>query len=291
MSSEITTFYARQFATGIQLLPQRMGTLRVGVDVDTDVKQGDRKFYDQLDSADMVAVTNRHGETNYVEVPHRRRMISCSPFEWADLIDRVDRRRILNDPVNDYSKTGAYAVGRKTDDIIIAQFFADASTGVDGSTSTTFPTSTHQVAVSAGGLDIDQILDARRILEVYENPEDDGDNKWYAALGARQREDLLKTTELTSADYNTIKALRAGQVDMYVGFTFLKTQGLGVDGSSDRRCPFWRKSAMKLAISEESRVFVDILPQRRHSTQIRLELDAGCTRMDEDGVVEVIADE
>lgn len=292
MSSEISTFYAKQFASGIGLLPQRKGVLRECVDVDTDVREGDRKFYNQLDSSEMLAITNRHGETQYVETPHRRRMVTCNPFEWSDLIDRVDLRRTLESPINGYSKTAAMAIGRKTDDVIIAAFFASASTGVDGGTSTAFATATHQVAVVSGGLAIAQIRDARRILEANENPEDDGENAWFAALGAQQRDDLYNTTEVISSDYNTVKALAQGQVNSFMGFSFKKTQGLGTDGSSDRRCPFWVKSAMKLAIAEETmRPFVDLLPQRRHSTQVRVELDLGATRMNEVGVVEVIADE
>lgn len=290
MSSEISTFYAKQFASGIELLPQRRGTLRVGVDVDTDVREGDRKFYNQLSSSEMVAITNRHGETQQVETPHRRRMVTCNPFEWSDLIDRVDLRRTLESPINAYSKAAAAAIGRKTDDVIIDAFFGTAYTGVDGGTSTSFP-SAYQVAVVTGGLAIAQIRDARRILEAAENPEDGGENRWYAALAAQQRDDLLDTTEVISSDYNTVKALVDGQVDQFLGFTFLKSQGLGTDGSSDQRCPFWVKSAMKLAIAEETmRPFVDTRADLRHSTQVRVELDLGATRMNEVGVVEVIAD-
>ena len=291
MSVEIPVHHAKKFGSGIDLLQQQMGSrLEEGVDVDSDVQGGDRKFYDQVDAVEMLDITDRHGHTQYVNTPHRRRMAAPSPAEWADRIDRSDLRRVMNDPQSSYARSAAAAVGRKKDRVVINAFFAAASTGVDGATSAAFPTATHTIAVVAGGLTIAQLLDARRILESFENPEDDGMNRWYAALAAQQRRNLLNTTEVSHADYNTVRSLVNGQVDQFLGFKFLKSQLLGVDGSSDQRCPFWRKASMKLAVAQEGRPFIDILPEHRHSIQLRYELDVGATRMDEKGVVEVIAD-
>jgi len=291
VSVEIPTHFAKKFGSGIDLLQQQMGSrLETGVDVDSDVTGGDRKFYDQVDTVEMVAITDRHGPTTVISTPHRRRMVVPAPFEWADRIDRSDLRRVMNDPQSSYSRAAAAAAGRKKDVTCVNAFFATASTGVDGTGTASFNSTDYQVAVVSGGLTIGQMLDARLKLEAAENPEDDGMNRWYAALAARQRRDLLATTEVSHADYNTVRALVNGQVDQFLGFTFLKTQLLGVDGSSDQRCPFWRKGSMKLAVAQEGRPFIDILPEHRHSIQLRYELDVGATRMDEKGVVEVISD-
>ncbi len=291
MSIDAPIHFVKQFGAGIDLLQQQMGSnLRVGCDVDTNVTPGDRKFYDQLDAIDMVDITDRHGDTNILDVPHLRRMVTPAAAEWAAFIDRADLRRVLNDPQNGYVMSAAAAAGRKVDDKISAAFFGSADTGVDGGTPVTFPAG-QQVAVDVGGLAIDQIREAREILEANENPEDGDRNRWYAALSALQRRDLLATTEVTSSDFNTIRALVAGQVNEFVGFTFLKSERLPVDSGPDRLCPFWRKSSMKVAIAQEGRSFIDEIPTKRHSIQVRYELDSGATRMDEKGVVEVTCDE
>jgi hypothetical protein len=56
--------------------------------VDPNV-EGDRSFYDQVDSVSMNEVTNRHGDTEYTETPHRRRMVTLKTYEVADLVEDV----------------------------------------------------------------------------------------------------------------------------------------------------------------------------------------------------------
>ena len=91
MSIDAPIHFVKQFGAGIDLLQQQMGSnLREGVDVDTNVTPGDRKFYDQLDAIDMVDITDRHGDTNILDVPHRRRMVTPASSEWAAFIDRND---------------------------------------------------------------------------------------------------------------------------------------------------------------------------------------------------------
>ena len=48
---------------------------------------------------------------------------------------------------------------------------------------------------------------------------------------------------------------------------------------------------MGLGVSQEPRTFMDILPERRHSLAIRVEVDMDATRLDEKGVVDVVCDE
>ena len=133
MSSEITTAFVKKYAAGVRLLQQQMDArLRQGVMVDGEVV-GDRAFYDQVDATNMAEVTNRHGDTQYTDTPHRRRMVVMKTYEVADLVDRADRRRLLNDPVNPYSRSMASAANRQFDDIIIDAFTDAAATGVDGS--------------------------------------------------------------------------------------------------------------------------------------------------------------
>lgn len=290
MSIDIPRHFVKQFGAGIDLLQQQMGSnLREGVDVDTNVTPGDRKFYDQLDAIDMVDIADQHGDTTILDVPHRRRMVTPSASEWGALIDRADLRRVLNDPTNGYVQTAAAAAGRRIDDHIVSAFFASANTGVDGGTPVAFPGGDFLIAAVAGGLTIGQMRQAREVLEANENPEDGERNRWYAALTARQRRDLLATTEVTSSDFSVIKALVGGQITEFLGFSYLKSERLAVTGG-DTRCPFWRKSSMKAAIAQEGRSFIDERPDKRNSVQIRYELDSGASRCDEKGVVEVRGD-
>lgn len=286
MSTEITTAFVKQFTDGITLLQQQMGSnLREAVSVTSNIT-GDRAFFDQVDATAMSAVGNRHGDTEYTDTPHRRRMVTLATFDVADLVDRADMIRTLNDPTNAYVQSFAAAAGRKIDETIITAFQATASTGVDGSGSDAFPTSGFTIVHNSTGLNTTKLRTARRILEAAENQEDGGDNQWYIVANAQARDDLLADTNFKDADFNSIRALVHGEVDTWLGFKFLKSELLTTDGTTTDLFA-WRKQSMKLAVGQEPRGFIDVLPGKRHSTQVRYELDIGAVRMDQKGVVKI----
>ena len=290
MSTEITVAFVKEFTDGITLLQQQMGSnLRRGVSMKSNIT-GDRAFFDQVDATSMSQITTRHGDTTLTDTPHRRRMVTLAPYEVADLVDRADQIRTLNDPTNSYVKSFAAAAGRTVDDLVIAAFDATSATGVDGSGTALFPAA-NIVPVNGTGMNVDKIRNARDILEGNENMEDDGENEWFIVMSSVQRMALLTDPEVTSSDFATIKALVNGQINQFMGFTFLKSQRLVDAGSNVLECYAWVKSSMKLGIGQEPRGFIDVLPGKRHSTQVRYELDAGATRMDEKGVVQILVDE
>jgi hypothetical protein len=291
MASTIPTHYISKFTSGIRTLQQQMGSrFREAVDVDTDpVVEGKRTSYDQVDATSMVPITDRHGKTQVTDDLHLRRWVTYTPAEKASLIDRADMRRILNNPRNSYVKGATAAANRYSDDKVIAAFFATALTGEEAGSTETFDTD-NIVASVAGGLNVSQLRDAREILEAYENEEDDGEFQWFIACQAKQRKNLLEKTEVTSDDYNTVKALVDGKINTYMGYTFKKSQRLTLSGT-DRLIPVWVKASMKLAFSQDIRTFMDVMPERRHSVQIRTEVDVGSTRLDNKGVAQIKASE
>ena len=292
MASTIPVHYISKFTAGIRQLQQQMGSrLRETIDVDTaPVIEGKRTSYDQIDATSMVPINDRHGKTQVTDDTHLRRWVVYTPSEKASLLDRADLRRIMNDPRNAYVKSHTAAANRLSDDNVILAFFATALTGEEAGSSASFDTSNFRIATVSGGLSIGQLRDAREILEAAENEEDDGEFRWYIALHAKQRKNLLEKTEVTSVDYNTVKALVDGQINTFLGLTFKKTQRLNF-ATPNRLVPVWVKASMKLAFSQDIRTFMDIMPERRHSVQVRTEIDVGATRMDEKGVVQILANE
>ena len=292
MSIQITTAFVKAYAAGIRLLQQqRDSRLRMAVLVDNSVV-GDREFYDQVSATAMSQITNRHGDTTYTDTPHARRMVTLDPYDVADLVDRSDERRLLNNPVNSYSRSMAMAANRQIDDILFPAFDATASTGNDGSGSAAFDANFSNTEIGgAGTVTIADLTLCRSILEAAENDEDEDDFKWFCAVSADFRRRLLNNTTLTSADFNTVKALVNGQIDQFLGFQWLKSQRSQIDASDVRDTFFWVKSSMQLAISQDATAFIDRLPTKRHSIQVRYEIDAGATRLDESGVYRLLSDE
>jgi hypothetical protein len=76
-----------------------------------------------------------------------------------------------------------------------------------------------------------------------------------------------------------------------MGFNFIHTELLEVDGSSDRRCPFWAKSGMHLGVWNEINTKISERDDKGYATQVYLKGTFGATRIEEGKVVEVLCTE
>ena len=286
MSVQITTAFVNQFSSNIQMLSQQMGSLlRNAVDVET--VNGEKAFFDQVGSAAAVLRTTRHADTPLIDTPHSRRMVTMSDYEYADLIDDQDKVRLLVDPTSTYARAAAAAMGRAMDDVIISAALGTSLTGKDGTTSTPFD-SNNQIAVGGAGLTLAKLIEAKEILD---SNDVDPSIPRYIAVSPKQITNLLDDPEVTSADYNTVRALVKGELDTYVGFKFVTTNRLGLDGSSDRRCFAWAMDGIKLAVGKEPTARIDERADKSYATQVYYCMSVGATRMEEAKVVEIICDE
>lgn len=287
MSTQITTAFVNQFSSNIQMLSQQMGSLlRNAVDVET--VNGEKAFFDQVGSAAAVLRTSRHADTPLIDTPHSRRMVTMSDYEYADLIDDQDKVRLLVDPTSTYARAAAAAMGRAMDDVIISAALGTALTGKDGSTSTAFDTSNNQIAAGATGLTLAKLIEAKEILD---SGDVDPSIPRYIAVSPKQISNLLNNTTVTSSDYNTVKALAMGEINSFVGFNFIVTNRLGVDGASARRVIAWAMDGLKLAIGREPTARIDERADKSYATQIYYAMTLGATRMEEKKVVEVLCAE
>jgi len=282
MSTQITTAMVEQYSSNVQILMQQKDSrLAPLVRVETSVR-GKNAFFDQLNATAAVKRTNRHADTPLVSTPHLRRRVSLYDYDWADLVDNMDVQKVLTDPASNYAINARNAMNRSKDDEIIAAFLATAYGGVDGSTSYAFDSSYNVVAAASAGLTLAKLRSAKQILDG--NEVDDEDR--FCVIGSKQLQDLLGTTEVTSADYNTVKALVNGQVDTFLGFKFVRSERLALS-STTRKCIAGQKNSILLAIGID--ITTDVGPRRdkNMATQVYLGMSIGATRMDEDGIVEI----
>ena len=290
MSTQITTAFVQQYRANVEHLLQQKGSrLRPYVRVETQNAEFD--FYDRIGATSAQEVTGRHQDTPLVNVPHDRRRVSLRDFDWAELIDRPDRIRLLIDPTSPYSQNASFALGRKMDEIILEAAFNSVSTGKTGSSTVTYPAA-QQIAVNFvesgaaanSGLTIGKLRKAKQMLDASET---DPSDPRYIIVTAKQITDLLQTTEVTSADFNSVKALVQGDVNTFMGFEFVRTELVNTDANSYRRVPCFTKSGMLLAVGQD--INVDIGPRRdkRNSTQVYCSASFGAVRMNEEKVIEI----
>ena len=286
MSIQITTSFVEQYSSNVSMLSQQMGSkLRGSVDVETI--NGKNAFFDQVGVTAAQLRTSRHGDTPQIDTPHSRRRLSLADYEWADLVDDVDKVRMLVDPTSSYAKAAAAAMNRAMDDVIITAFNAPASTGVAGGTSTALP-STQKTATSdqSDGLTIAKLLAAKKILD---NNDVDPSLKRYIVCGPQQISDLLGTTQVTSSDFATVKALAEGSVNSFLGFDFIMSTRLNKDASNttDRLVFAYTEDAIKLGIGKDISAKISERADKSYSTQVYYCMSLGAVRMEEKKVVQI----
>jgi hypothetical protein len=288
MSTQITTAVVHEWERGItHLAEQKMSRFR-GKTRMTRIGAGDEKFIDQIGSVTAQIRTTRHGDTPLTDTPHSRRQVPLNPYEHADLVDEPDKLRTLNDPTNEYMVAFGRAFGRAMDDEVIGAAFAAANTGVTGGTPVNHPGGDFQIAASTAGMTLAKILEANQVLREAENDPDEG---FFFAVAQEQIADMLAITELSSADFVSVRSLMTGTITEFMGFTWIPTERLLLDGSDDRRCIAWAKNSLLLAIGKEPSGRISERADKSYSTQVFMSMDIGATRLDETGVVEVLCEE
>lgn len=286
MSFEVSTAFVQQYTTNVQLLLQQRGSkLREAVTMGSYTGKA-AKAVEQIGAVTAQKRTSRHADTPLISTPHDARWVHPEDWEWADLLDDEDKLRMLIDPTSSYSINGAMSLGRAMDDAIITAALGTALTGENGSTSTAFATATQQIAAGGAGLTIAKLRETKKILMA--NEVDPRIDQLYFAVTAEQMDDLLGTTEVTSSDYNSVKALVQGDVNTFLGFNFIQIERLGVDGSSNRRCIAWAKSGMHLGMWNDINTSIDKRADKSNAMQVLVKATFGATRVEEKKVVEVL---
>jgi len=295
MSNQITTAFVNQYKANIMLLLQQMGS-KLKSTVMNETQNSEFSFFDRISQVSAQEITTRHGDTEYVNTPHDRRRLQLRDFDVADLIDDQDKVRMLADPASPYARQFAMALGREQDDEIIAKFFGVAKSGKSGGTDVSFPSS-QQIAVDyveAGadtnsGLTVGKLRRALNIMESNEVIPEQEDI--FIVVSPQQKQDLLATTEVTSMDFNSVKALVQGQVDTFLGFKFITSNRLLAKTTTvtddTRRIPVYTRSGMLMTSGIDIETKIDVLPTKRYSTQVYARASFGASRMEEERVVEI----
>jgi hypothetical protein len=271
--------------------------LKLVVQVTNSGKMQMHDFLSEI--GDFDDVEGRHANTKLTEPEHKRRMITCSPKDKAFLIDDEDQARQAHNIGSSYVTEGAKSYNRTIDSIIYKAFDAVAMAGEDGTTPVARPTD-KDIAVdgayvagvwnnatgTATGLTIDKLRQAKLELDLAYGYDL---GKYYFVANPNQLNDLLGTVEVTSADYNTVRALVNGEVNSFMGFEFIPYNKVS-NAAGVYDCYAIIQGAMYLAKQKGTgalRTETTIRGDKRNATQIMMKFDQGATRFYDEGVIRV----
>lgn len=312
MSFQVTNSFVQEYRdNAVHLAQQGKSRLQNCVRRDPDVV-GANYFFERIGATGVQWKTGRHTPTPLISTPQSRRRVTMTTAQWSDAIDNDDKKKTLVDLESNYMKAARMAFDRAKDQVIIAAGSGNSFSGQDGATAVTFPTSQivadtaiNNLNTIEGGTDDGGHMSPQRMLKIgraFALNDVDPDEERYLAVGGRQIwDDLLKYVQVTSADYNTIKAIAAGAVEQYAGFKMIMSNLLLLAGgtdcygnavtvftgatSGDRYCIAWTAEGIGLAMNEDVIAKVAEDPGLSYALRPYMEMSLGATRIEEARVV------
>jgi hypothetical protein len=296
--TDIPEYFPTEFGTNWDhQCQQKMSKLSDLVTIDK--VRGKEKTGNKIGPSEMTRVVTRAGDTNITDIDLEKRWLRPYPHEKADLFDEWDQE-FLGDialPNSETIQSHAMAYGRTLDKTIIEAAVGTAYNGETGTNGVVLP-STQKVAVNyveSGGTTNSGLTIAklRAAKFIFDDNEVDEDDNLTIAVSAKQLQDLLQTTQVTSSDFNSVKALVNGTIDTFMGFKFKRVSKSFFaynSGTDVRNIVAFAKSGIRLSDAGR-KVHVDVRVDKSHSLQIRTVASIGGARWDEKKVVEIACDE
>ena len=255
MSINLSNAAVQQFDDLVKHEYQARGRLRNTVTVRTGVTGDAYKFTRMGQGIANQKATQ--ADVTPMNVDHNRQTANLERWLAPEYTDIFDNDEVNFDEMKELATTIAKALGRREDQLII-----DA---MNGGTYSTTPSGADQgldIVTGAAGLTVDKL---REINARFQDLEiEDGDK--HIAVTPKGLQDLLADTEVTSSDFNTVKALVNGELNTYLGMNFhvlgTRTEG-GLPVVTDQRAFAWHKASIGYAVGKiDMMTKVDWVPQK-----------------------------
>ncbi len=278
-------------------LQQEASRLEKYVTVETGLS-GKMVAFDQYGLLSFTEKTTRMGETELDEAPTVRRVIHPHIYTKAVGFDEFDAKKLANIdiPVSKTIESLRAAAARSMDSLMINSFLGTNYTGENGTTAVTLPQTqviesdyAESGAEVASNLSVAKLRKALAMLEKAEAWNEErrayGDELVLACTSS-QINALLQENEISSYDYNSVRALAEGRLDSFLGFRIIRTELIPAT-SGVRNCLAWVKSKAQFGIWDDFKVKISVRDDLDEALQIRAKFACGATRLQEDAFVRI----
>ena len=266
MSVSVDNVFIKQFEADVHLAYQQMGTkLRATVRSKSGVVGASTTF--QKVGRGTASTKSRHGIVPVMNLNHEPVECILQDYyagDWVDALDElktnVDERRVV-------ASAGAYALGRKTDELIINAMNQSTTSVGDYST----------------GLTKDLILSAIEVMNQNDVPDD---GRRFAVVGVHQWNELLSLDEFVSADYvgNDLPLVSGGASKKWLGITWVMYNALPLANTDERDCFIYHATSIGHACGQEVKTDISWHGERA-AHFISNSMSQGAVLIDNDGIV------
>ena len=206
--------------------------------------------------------------------------VECTLQDWEayDYVDKFDMKKVNFDEVMELAEVASDALGLRQDQIIIDQM----TSGYD--------TVNMKVGTTQTALTLTTLREAVKKLNENGVPQADR----YFLLSPQQLDDLLNTTAITSADFNSVKTLVQGEVDTFLGLKFImvakRDEGGLPDGTNtgDVIGFIYHKDAVGFAVGKDLETEISWVAEKG-AYLVGGDFSAGAVVIDNKGVVGVLS--
>ncbi len=267
MSQSITVAFTKQYERDVHVAYQRMGA-KLRNTVRTKTVNGAASTTFQKAGTGTAATKTRHGKVPTMDVDHTNVECFLHDFYAADWVDKLDEIKTNIDEQKILVDAGAYALGRKTDDLIIGALKA----------------TNKAVGTYTAGLTKAKLMESFEALNAADVP-DDGQR--FGVVGPHQWNELLNIDEFKNSDFvgDAYPWLKGTETRKWLGIVWMMHTGLPLSGVS-RDCFLYHKTAAGHAIGAE--VKSDITWHGDHAAHfINNMMSQGACLIDEAGIIKI----
>jgi len=271
MSKVLSSVAVTEFDSLVKHAYQNAGLLKGAVTVRNNVVGDTYKFRNmgkglanQKSTSDLVTP---------MDISHGFATATLQNWNAPEYTDMFDAQTVNFDEKQELASTIAQSLGRRCDQLVIDAMDAEtvyAGTVVEGGTNLT----------------TEKVIEAQVALRAQGVP----NSNLYAAINAQGLGGLLNQEEITSSDYNNVKALVNGDVDTFGGFKFVVIEDRAEGGLTEAAdivdSYFFSQDAVGLAIGIDIKTDVDWIADRT-SWLCNGMLKAGAVSRDGLGIVKV----
>lgn len=271
MSKVLSSVAVTEFDSLVKHAYQNAGLLKNAVTVRNNVVGDTYKFRNmgkglanQKSTSDLVTP---------MDITHGFATATLQNWNAPEYTDMFDAQTVNFDEKQELASTIAQSLGRRCDQLVIDAM--DAETVYAGT-----------VVAGATNLTTAKVIEAQVALRAQGVP----NSNLYAAINAQGLGGLLNQEEITSSDYNNVKALVNGDVDTFGGFKFVVIEDRAEGGLTEAAnivdSYFFSQDAVGLAIGIDIKTDVDWIADRT-SWLCNGMLKAGAVSRDGLGIVKV----
>ena len=271
MSKTLASVAVTEFDSMVKHAYQNSGLLKGAVTVRNNVVGDTYKFRNmgkglanQKSTSDLVTP---------MDITHGFATATLQNWNAPEYTDMFDAATVNFDEKQELASTIAQSLGRRCDQLVIDAM--DAETTYAGT-----------VVADAKNLTTKKVIAAQVALRAQGVP----NSNLFAAIEAKGLGGLLNQEEITSSDYNNVKALVNGDVDTFGGFKFVIIEDRAEGGLTEAANVvdgyFFSQEAVGLAIGIDIKTDVDWIADRT-SWLCNGMLKAGAVSRDGLGIVKV----